>query len=141
MDDAPIRDARMRAHKAARLSRRAGLASLGVLMVLGYFGWGLDLNFAIAVGVTWLAYYFVRFTRKDEGQVADSDLGLLVLGALMVIFAWGRAYSGGDVKHLLNRIERTCNGVEARTSFQAGACKTILEDIHAYQEPPDTGEQ
>jgi hypothetical protein len=122
--------------KAAKLSRRAGWTIFGILTVAAYSGYGgFDFYFAAAVGVTWLAYYFFRFALGGE-VVADPEVGMLLFGALMVIFAWGKIYSGDNVKTLLADIEKTCNGIEARKPIfgQAGPCRSILEDVHSYQD-------
>src|SRR4051794_28936189 len=91
------------AYKTSKRLTQVGWIVFLVFIALALFGYG-SLNFAKAVGVTWLAYYFVRFSQGNE-DVADHRVAIPLLAALMTIFAWGQLYSGWEVDQLLKGFE------------------------------------
>ena len=72
-------DANGEAARLARIIARIGWLVFFGLATLAYLSES-SLLLAVAVGVTWIAYYYWRFTQPNE-KAASTEMGIFVLGS------------------------------------------------------------
>jgi hypothetical protein len=122
-----------RATRIAKIVSISGWAVFLALVAYSYFD-PSSFSVAKAVGLTWIAYYFYRFTQPDE-LVADRQQATITLCLLVVLLGWSDLYSSVEQNKLLKDIEKACRGDLIHGGFKMTECDEIQSLIDSYREP------